>query len=86
MKTYEDRYYKTSSFNLAVFLYTNDQQISGVNPTNDGGRRDFVFTRTNYLDELIDLYKFGNKKDDRLLVNIHKLEWARQELLSLLKD
>jgi len=86
MKTHRERYLTTSAFNLAVFLFANDQQISGINRTNDSERQDFVFVKNEFLEELVNLYKFGQKNNDRLLVNVHRYEQARQELLSLLKD
>ena len=80
-----DRYYKTANFNLSTFLYTQDQIIAGINPTK-GSQKEFTFTLSPMLEELIDVYKFGNKEDERLLVPVHKYESARRYLLDRLND
>ena len=81
----ENRYFRVTNLNLAVFLYALDQQITGINPVN-GEQKEFVFIRTPYLEELEHLYKFGDKSDERLLVSVHKYEMARKELLDRLND
>lgn len=81
----DDKYLRVKNLNLAVFLYSNDQQIAGVNQLNRK-QSEFCFIRTNLLDELEWLYKFGDKDDDRLLVSVHKYERARKELLDRLND
>lgn len=82
----KDRYFRSASFPLVAFLYTKEQQIAGVNPTGKTDQMEFAFIDTSYLQELVDLYRFGPKDDDRLLVDVHKYEQARKELLSLLRD
>jgi hypothetical protein len=81
----KDRYIRITNLNLATFLYTNNHLISGVHPLN-GDQKEFAFLKTDPLEELIWLYKFGDKDDDRLLVNVHLYERARRELLDRLND
>ncbi|MCX6717727.1 MAG: hypothetical protein NTU76_03580 [Candidatus Taylorbacteria bacterium] len=85
MKKDKDKYVRTTNLNVAVFLFTNNQQISGINPINNE-QKEFAFIKTDYLEELIYLYKFANKDDERLLVPVHKYEQARRELLERLRD
>jgi hypothetical protein len=80
----QNRYFRTTNLNLAVFLYASDHPISGINVV-DGDQKEFAFVNGPVLEELVDLYKFGNRDDDRLLVPIHKYEQARRELLDRLK-
>lgn len=84
MKTDGERYYRTTALPLAVFLFAKSQQIAGVNPTDEPGKKEFVFVRTDYLEELVDKYKFGDRDDPDLLVNIHVWEYARNTLLDRL--
>jgi hypothetical protein len=79
IKNDEERYFRTTNFSLAVFLYAQNQQISGVNTINEK-------QKTNSLEELVFLYKYGEKDDELLKILIHKYEQARRELLELLKD
>jgi hypothetical protein len=87
MKTKKDteRYFRTSSFPIVIFLYAKNQQIAGINPTDDGNRKEFAFVKTDYLEELVDLYKFGERNDPGLLIEAHLYEQARRELLDALK-
>jgi hypothetical protein len=78
-------YFETTNLNLAVFLYSNDKQVIGVNPASEGQKK-FTFIRSDLLEELVWLYKFSEKDDERLLVPVHKYEQARRELLDKLNN
>ena len=83
MKT-KDRYYRTASLQLAIYLYAKDQQIAGINAVSDSGKKEFAFVLSPYLEELIEKYKFGDRADSDLLVPVHVYERARNELLDRL--
>ncbi len=80
-----NKYFRTQKFNLSAFLYTKDQVIVGVN-TIAPKLKEFAFLNSVELDELIEVYKFGDKNDPRLLVPIRTYEQARDELLDMIKD
>ena len=71
---------------MAVFLYTKNQQIAGVNATGNFNKKEFVFMSIPYLEELVDTYKFGDRNDTNLLVPVHLYEHARNELLDRLNE
>ncbi len=79
------KYTKLTNLNLVTFLYANGHQIAGINPVNDT-QKSFSFISSDTLEELIWLYRFGPKDDERLLVNVHLYERGRKELLDLLKS
>ncbi len=81
----KDRYYRTTNLNLATFLFAKEQQISGINPVNEK-QKEFAFINSGYLEELVWIWKFGDRDDDRLMVLIPRYEQARNELLDRLKD
>lgn len=81
MKT---RYVRSSSFPLSVFLYSKNQQFTAIEPTDDPSRMAFVFLQTDQLLELVRLYKFGDRGDPELLVEVHAYEQARRDLLDRL--
>lgn len=85
MKKNIDRYFKTTNLNLAVFLYAKDFQIAGINPV-DRVQKEFVFTNSPILEEMIWLYRYGDRDDDRLPISPHKYEQARRELMDRLND
>jgi hypothetical protein len=81
-----NRQVSTASFPLAVYLYAKHQQIMSINLTDDPGRKEFSFSKTDRLDELVNLYKFGDRDDPDLLIEVHAYEQARRDLLDRLND
>lgn len=81
-----DRYFYTSQFPLAAYLCAKGHQIAAINSTDDPGRKEFSFIRTDELQRKVDLYKFGNRGDPDLLVAVHAYEQARRSLLDQLND
>ena len=81
-----NKHFCTSSFPLAVFLYAKKQQFVAINPTDDLGRKEFAFVKIKKLEELVDFYKFGDRGDSELLVEVHAYEQARRDLLDRLND
>lgn len=86
MEKLQDRYIRSTSFPLVLFLFAKGAQVAGVNPTDDPDKKEFALVRTDTLEELIDLYKWGSRDDPRLLVPVHTYEQARRELLDVLKS
>ena len=86
MEKIQDRYIRSTSFPLVLFLFSKGAQVAGVNPTDDPDKKEFALVRTDTLEELIDLYKWGSRDDPRLLVPVHTYEQARRELLDVLKS
>lgn len=82
-KDSDEKYIRTTNLNQSVFLYAKDQQIAGINSIRKD-QKEFVFIKTDTLEELIWLYRYGERDDDRLLVEVHKYEQSRRELLDLL--
>jgi hypothetical protein len=82
----KDKHFKTTAFPLSVYLHAKQQQITSINLTDDPGRKEFSFFKTDRLDALVDLYKFGDRDDPDLLVEVHAYEQARRDLLDRLND
>ena len=86
IKKDKNRYFRSSSFPLAVFLFTKGEQIAGINPTENPNKKEFAFVKTDRLDELVEIFKFGENDDPELLVPIRLVEQARRQLLDRLND
>jgi hypothetical protein len=84
MQTQKDRYYRTNSLSLAIYLYVKNQQIAGINEVMHSEKKEFAFVLSEQLEKLIELYKFGERTDSDLLVPVHLYERARTELLDRL--
>ena len=82
----KEKHFKTASFPLSLYLNSKNQQFMAIEPTDDPGRKAFVFLQTDQLLELVRLYKFGDRGDPDLLIEVHAYEQARRDLLDLLND
>lgn len=82
----ENRYIRSTSFPLVLFLFAKGAQIAGVNQADDSDKKEFALVRIDRLEELIDKYKFGDRDDLDLQIPVHTYEQARRELLDVLKS
>jgi hypothetical protein len=81
IKRDEDRYYRTTNLSLATFLFAQNEQIAGINEVDNSTDKQFVFSKTMRLEELVQAYRFGEKEDADLLVNVRSYEEGRRFLL-----
>ena len=81
----ENRYFYSSSFPLACFLFAKDVQMSSPKDVGNG-KKEFVWIKTSQLEELVDLYQFGSKDDESLLISVRVYEQSRRELLDILNN
>lgn len=86
MKKDSDRYFRSASFPLVVFLFTKGEQVAGINPTDNPSKKEFAFVASPRLEGLVHLYKFGDRSDPELLVSAQLYEQARRELMDRLND
>ena len=56
----DDRYFRTSSFYTAAYLYTKDCELINVDKTIDPKRAQFVFINNPQLDILVDIFNFAS--------------------------
>jgi hypothetical protein len=84
MKTDGERYYRTTSLSLAIYLYVKSQKIAGINYSPDSKKKEFAFVQSPLLQELVNKYKFGDPDDEDLLVPVRLYEHGRNELLDRL--
>lgn len=80
----DERYFRTSSLPLSIFLYSKGQQIAGIDFVSNSSKKEFAFVFSSCLEELVEKYKFGERIDPDLLVPVHLYERARNELLDRL--
>ena len=85
MKKNTELCFRTVNLNLAIFLYVKSCQIAGINSAG-GKQKEFSFIDTPKLQELTEVYKFGDRDNKLIMVQVHKYEQARRELLDRLND
>jgi len=76
-----DKYFKTPSFQLAVFLYVKGQELVGLDWV-DERRAAFVFIDTPMREYLVNVFNFGKPDDPEAVVDIRKALMSSK----LLKD
>jgi hypothetical protein len=82
--TLEDRYFKTSSFYTAAYLYAKDCELINIDKTADPRRAQFVFINTPELDILVNIFNFAKDNDPDLQVNSRSFITAIKNLKTLL--
>ena len=80
-----DKYFRTTNLNLAIFLYVKSCQISGIDPVGNK-QKEFAFVDSPELQNLVEIYKFGDKDSKLLSVQVHQYENGRNTLLDLLNN
>lgn len=78
----DDRYFRTSSFYTAVFLFTKDQTLVNVDKTIDPKRAQFVFLDSPELQLLLHDFNYAKEDSTDVLVDARKLITA----IKMLKD
>lgn len=84
IKKDKDRHFRNTSLPLATFLFSKGEQIAGVNEVDKSKDKEFAFIRTFELEELVSVYRFGEKSNPSLLVNVRDYEESRRILMDRL--
>jgi len=85
MEKNEEKYFYSTSFQLACFLYSKRMQMSAPRNLNRK-QKEFTWIRTPELEDLINVYKFGLKEEIELLINVRDYEQVRRELLEIINN
>jgi len=70
--------YKTSNFDLAIFLIVKDFHLLDIE--NDNPRKIFVFDYSSELKDLVRFFNFSKDNDSEVMVDARKLLSARKNL------
>lgn len=79
--TAEDhRYFKTSSFYIACFLFTKNQVLVNIDKVTDPRRAQFVFLETSGRSELLQNFNFAKENSPEVMVDARKFVVAIKQL------
>lgn len=67
-----NKYFKTTNFYLASFLYARGSELVSID-RNDPKRCVFVFVDTPQRETLLEVFNFGQENDARVMVDARKL-------------
>lgn len=69
----DDKYFKTSSFYTAAFLFSKGMELVNVDKVSNPKRASFVFLDTADRESLLQSFNFGKEDDKGTLVDGRKL-------------
>jgi hypothetical protein len=69
----DDKYFRTSSFYTAAFLFARHMELVNVDRVTDPKRALFVFVDTPEREGFLQSFNFGREEDEGILVDARKL-------------
>lgn len=81
-KNYENRYFRTASFYLAVFLLVKGLELVNIDKISNSKRAYFVFLDCPEREFLVRSFNFGKENLPEVMVDARKFTMA----IKLLKD
>lgn len=68
----DNRYFRTSSFYLAAFLFCNGLELVNIDKITDSKRSNFVFRDNPERESLVEDFKFGKENSTPIMVDARK--------------
>ncbi len=76
----DDRYFRTSSFYTACFLFAKDQVLVNIDKVTDPRRAQFVFLDSPERESLLQEFNFGKEDSPSVLIDARKFVTAIKQL------
>lgn len=80
MNKNNDKYFQTSSFYLAAFLFAKGLELVNVDKITDSKRAHFVLADSPLRELWVERFNFGKEDDPEVLVDARKLVQATKTL------
>jgi len=77
---HDDYFFRTSSFNIASFLYVKSFDLVSVDDTSNPRRKEFVFRDTPEREGLVNSFNFAPVNDSQVIVDARELIHAIKTL------
>lgn len=84
--TYNDRYFRSSNFNVVAFLYAKGVALANIDKTANSRRATFVFVDTPERETLVHAFNHGKEDDPLLMIDARRMLAATRELKEKLYD
>jgi len=81
-KNQDNRYFRTSSFYLATFLFVKGLELANIDKTDNPKRAHFVFIDSPEREVLLESFNFGKENSPEVMVDARKFVMA----IKMLKD
>ncbi len=77
----DDRYFKTSSWNTALFLFVKgEMELADIDKTSNPKRATFVFLDRPERSDLLRAFDYGKDDDPAVMVDARKMMLATRQL------
>lgn len=76
----DDRYFRTSSFYAAAFLFAKDQTLVNIDKVTDPRRSQFVFLDSPERESLLQSFNFAKENSPEVMVDARKFVTAIRQL------
>jgi len=76
----KNKYFRTTNFNLAIFLFTKGLELVNIDRLEDQKRATFVFIENSQTEELIHEFDFAQENNEVVMVDARKLIYATKQL------
>jgi hypothetical protein len=76
----DDRYFQTTNFYQAVFLFAKGVELVNVDKTINARRATFVFVNCPEIEELLQAFDYGKENDPSVMVDVRKIAVATRTL------
>lgn len=75
-----ERYFRTSSFPTAVFLFASKIELANIDKISNPKRATFVFVNCPELEDLLQAFNYGQENDPSVMVDVRKVLLATRQL------
>ncbi len=75
-----NRYYTTSNFYLASFLFSKGLELAGIDKITNPKRASFIFVDNPAREEFVDRFNFAKENDVAVLIDARKFVVAQKTL------
>ena len=76
----ENKYFKTTTFYLAAFLFAKGLELVSVDKITDSRRAYFVFVDSPLRELWVERFNFGKEDDQEVMVDVRKMVTAVKTL------
>ena len=77
---YENRYFRTTNFNLASFLFAKGIELANIDRLDNQKRATFVFVENPQIEELVHAFDYAKENEEIVMVDARKIIHASKML------
>ena len=76
----ENRYFRTTNFNLASFLFAKGIELANIDRLDNQKRATFVFVENPQIEELVHAFDYAKENEEIVMVDARKIIHASKML------